>query len=80
MFEFIKALREMGLEAPPQAIVAVFNSIDKGKCTPRSDSSPAVVRRQSTEVACPTAIESPCRQIATDPSSTMSWIGYYGIR
>ena len=31
VFEFHKALRELGLEAPPNAIVAVFNSIDKDK-------------------------------------------------
>lgn len=29
VFEFVKAMREMGLDSPPQAIVAVFKSIDK---------------------------------------------------
>jgi len=31
VFEWIKAMREMGLEAPPPAIVAVFNSFDTDK-------------------------------------------------
>lgn len=29
VFEFIKAMREFGIEEPPNAIVAVFNSFDK---------------------------------------------------
>jgi len=29
VFEFLKAMRELGLEAPPQEILPVFNSIDR---------------------------------------------------
>lgn len=31
VFEFIKAMREFGIESPPNAIVAVFNSFDKDR-------------------------------------------------